>query len=60
MCDESWKVCSENSNKVTDMSLYNSVYDTESVTTTIHDLNYIHFMQKNIVCISTNMHELSE
>ena len=46
MCDESWKVCPEHSNEVTDTSLYNSVYDTESVTTTIHDLNYIHFMQK--------------
>ena len=60
VCDESWKVCPEHSNEVTDMSLYNSVYDTESVTTIIHDLNYIHFMQKYIVCMSTHIHALSE
>ena len=60
MCDKSWTVCPEHSNEVTDMSLYNSVYDTESVTTIIHDLNYIHFMQKSIVCMSTHIHALSE
>ena len=60
VCDESWKVCPEHSNEVTDMSLYNSVYDTEWVTTIIHDLNYIHFMQKNIVCMSTHIHALSK
>ena len=46
VCDESWKVCPEYNNDIADMSLYNSVYDTELVTTTIHDLNYIDFMQK--------------
>ena len=46
MCDKSCKVCPEHSNEVTDMSPYNSVYDTESVTTTTYDLNHIHFMQK--------------
>ena len=46
MCDKSWKVCPEHSNEVADMSLYNSIYYTESVTTIIHDLNYIQFMQK--------------
>ena len=46
MCDSSWKVCPEHSNEATYISLYNSIYDSESVTTTIHDMNYIHFMQK--------------
>ena len=56
VCDESCKVCSEHSNEVTDMSLYNSVYDTELVTT-IHDLNYIHFVQKILyVCLHIYMH----
>ena len=60
LCDESWTLCPEHSNEVTDMSLYNSVYDTESVTTIIHDLNYIHFIQKTIVCMSTHVHALSK
>ena len=46
VCDKSWKVCPEHSNEVTYISLYNSIYDSESATITIHDLNYIHFMQK--------------
>ena len=46
VCDKGWKVCAEHSNEVTDMSLYNSIYYTESVTTIVHDLCYIHFMPK--------------
>ena len=53
MCDKSWKVCPEHSNEVTDMSMYNSIYYTESVTTIIHDLNYIHFMQKYCMYVYT-------
>ena len=61
VCDKSWKVCPEHSNEVTDMSLYNSIYYTESVTTIIHDLNYIHFMQKILyVCLHIYMHYLSK
>ena len=61
VCDKSWKVCPEHSNEVTDMSLYNSIYYTESVTTKIHDLHYIHFMPKILyVCIHIDMHYLSK
>ena len=57
VCDYSWKVCPECSHEVTCMSLYNRVYDSESVTTTIHDLNYIHFMQKILhVCLHIYTH----
>ena len=59
VCDKSWKVCPKHSNEVTDMSLYNSIYYTESVTTIIHDLNYIHFMQKILyACLHIYMHYL--
>ena len=43
------------------MSYYNSIYDSESVTTLIHDLNYIHFMQKILhVCLHIYTHYLSK
>ena len=53
MSDESWKVCPECSNEVTYVSLNNRVYDSESVTTAIHDFNYIHFMQKYCMYVYT-------
>ena len=52
---------SEHSYEVTYMSLCNSTYDSESVTTIIHDLNYIHFMQKILhVCLHIYTHYLSK
>ena len=33
--------------------LYKSIYDSESVTTTMHDLNYIHFIQKYCMYVYT-------
>ena len=41
------------SHEVTYTSLYNTVYDSESVTTAIHDLNYINFMQKYCMYVYT-------
>ena len=43
--DKSCKVCQEQGNGVTYMSLNNIVYDSELVTSTILYFNYIHFMQ---------------
>ena len=61
VCDKSWKVCPEHSNEVTDMSLYNSIYYTESVTTIIDDLHYMHFIPKILyVCLHIYMHYLSK
>ena len=42
------------------MSLYNRVYDSESVTTTIHDLKLHTLYAKNIACMSTHIHSLAE
>ena len=44
--DTSWKVCEEQCNGVTDMSLNNRVYDSELVTTKLFYCSNIHFMQK--------------
>ena len=52
--DKSWKVCQEQSNGVTDMSLNNTVYDSELVTTKMLYCNYIHFMQK-LFCLCPNL-----
>ena len=41
------------------MSLNNRVYNSESVTMTVHDFNYIHFMQKVLhVCTHIYTHYL--
>ena len=55
--DYSWKVCTEQSNRVTDMSLNNRVYDSELVTMTILHFHDIHFMQKILyVCPNIYTH----
>ena len=55
MSDKSWKVCQEQNNGVTDISLNNRVYDSELITTKILYFNYIHFMQK-VLCLCPNTH----